>query len=230
MKRLFVLALVAVFALTLIPAASAQDSGYVVYASGGWLVDCGLAGPLPPPDGGGVAEIVIDAYAPTGSMEEGTWGMTNAPWYIDPVTGEWVYVDWEADWWWPGFHVESVNWLVYVPDGGTAHEVRDLYAEGGGYIASIEFQASCPSGEIIIFNNSIYGVHMPDPAERVQAKVLFDVNVHSEPNPDLAIPGAVLLAGQDWFVVGSVVGTDGNLWYEVFVGGAHNGFVPAAAM
>ncbi|MBN1203267.1 MAG: hypothetical protein JXJ20_15575, partial [Anaerolineae bacterium] len=64
----------------------------------------------------------------------------------------------------------------------------------------------------------------------VQAKVLFDVNVHSEPNPDAAIPGAVLLAGQDWFVVGSVVGTDGNLWYEVFVGGAHNGFVPAAAM
>jgi hypothetical protein len=215
MKRLFVLVLVAVFALTLVPAASAQDSGYVVYTSGGWDVPCGDDVFL-----GGVALIAIDVYAPTGSWEEGMTGWVNDPWWGNAT----------VEWTWPGFHIQDFTWYVYVPDQGSIHETRTLYAEGGGYIASVEVYAECPSGVIQVWNSSIYGVHMPDPAARVQAKVLFDVNVHSEPNPDLPIPGAVLLAGQDWFVVDSVVGTDGNLWYEVFVGGAHNGFVPAAAM
>ncbi|MBN1203266.1 MAG: hypothetical protein JXJ20_15570 [Anaerolineae bacterium] len=215
MKHLFVFMLISVMTLSLVPQTSAQDSGYIVYASGGWDIPCG-EGRL----GGGVAAISVDVYAPTGSMEEDTFGVTNYP-FIG---------DFEWTWAWPGFHLRDLTWYAYVPDNGSTYETRDLYAEGGSYIASIEFYAECPSGIIEIFNNSIYGVHMPDPAERVQAKVLFDVNVHSEPNPDAAIPGAVLLAGQDWFVVSSVVGTDGNLWYEVFVGGAHNGFVPAAAM
>ncbi|MBN1202854.1 MAG: hypothetical protein JXJ20_13480 [Anaerolineae bacterium] len=216
MKRLFVLALVTVTALALIPTASAQDSGYVVFTTGTWVGECGKTFL-----GFGIVEFTANIYAPTGSWEEGYHEMIN-----DPLIG-----DVRNDWTWPGFHkVDQETWRMGVPENGSIAHVRELYAEGGGYVASVEIYASCVTGEIIVYNNSIYGVHMPDPAERVQAKVLFDVNVHSEPNPDLAIPGAVLLAGQDWFVVSSVVGTDGNLWYEVFVGGAHNGFVPAAAM
>jgi hypothetical protein len=215
MKRLFVLGLAALFVLALVPAASAQSSGYEVFANAGWLVPCAEGW-------GGVVTVTADIYAPTGSEEEGL--------YAD-YSPNWIPAYWEVTWVANGFFkVDSQTWGFFVPDEGFVYEAHDLYAEGGGYIASVEIYAECPSGLIEVYNNSIYGVHMPDPAERVQAKVLFDVNVHSEPNPDLAIPGAVLLAGQDWFVVDSVVGTDGNLWYEVFVGGAHNGFVPAAAM
>ncbi|MBN1201903.1 MAG: hypothetical protein JXJ20_08625 [Anaerolineae bacterium] len=220
MKRLFFVALAVVVALTLIPAVSAQDSGYIVYVDAGWMDGFGCDNGLLP---FAIVTLTMEVYKPTGTTEVGATEI-NSFWQDgqDYAWGwEWTTPD--------GFYFTGLA-EAWVSLDGSIYESRDLYAPGGGYVATVELYAECPSGIIEIYHNSIYGVHMPDPAERVQAKVLFDVNVHSEPNPDAAIPGAVLLAGQDWFVVDSVVGTDGNLWYEVFVGGAHNGFVPAAVM
>ncbi|MBN1202855.1 MAG: hypothetical protein JXJ20_13485, partial [Anaerolineae bacterium] len=128
MKRLFVLALVAAFALTLVPAASAQDSGYLVFADGTWLADCGEA-----PGNGGVVGITVNAYAPTGSTGEGFYADYWPNW--DPAY-------WENSWTWAGFFkVIDQAWVYWVPDGGFVTEAHDLYAEGGGYIATIEFYA-----------------------------------------------------------------------------------------
>jgi hypothetical protein len=120
-----------------------------------------------------------------------------------------------------GGSMVSDGWIrlslkVYNPDG-TLSTTSSAYFECPAGIATVQYYDGTP------------GILPPDPAHRVMGTVLHDTPVYSEPGPDYSLKDT-LKAGQTWFVVSATTGTDGKQWYEVFVGGVNNAWVPASAI
>ncbi|HEX3049759.1 MAG TPA: hypothetical protein VHP83_03815, partial [Aggregatilineaceae bacterium] len=105
----------------------------------------------------------------------------------------------------------------------------DVYAPTGVLVSSTMFSASCITGEVWTSYGDVYGINEPAANARVLGTVLADTPVYSEASPTAALK-PVLKAGQTWFIVGQTTGTDGALWYKVFVGSANYGYVPASTM
>jgi hypothetical protein len=192
-----------------VPVAFAQDSGRAAYTNGAWKVECSSFG--------GIVSYTVDMYVPGGAVVD-----------IDRVRsyGDGNRRTWDLQQ--QGVWATSGSRLLWVPAGGTVQETVKLYAAGGQIVATVHLYANCATGEIAIDNSS--GIHQPEAGERVQGLMLVDTPVYAEPNPDMALIDLMLREGQTWFIVGSTTGTDGNLWYEVFVGGAQNAYVPAEAV
>ncbi|NDJ75161.1 MAG: hypothetical protein GYB65_02790 [Chloroflexi bacterium] len=115
---------------------------------------------------------------------------------------------------------------VPVPMIGYIEYTIEVYNPDGSLASRSTIFAECPSGVVTITTiDNIPGILPPDPSQRVQADVLVTTPVYALPDPGTALDDT-LLAGQQWFVVAEVTGTDGELWYEVFVGGTNNAYVP----
>ncbi|NDJ77729.1 MAG: hypothetical protein GYB65_15865 [Chloroflexi bacterium] len=128
--------------------------------------------------------------------------------------------------------------VPYSRDGSTQWMVYDVSIMDGDYtqLSYSIIRAECPSGEITIINEGVpevagppAGALPPPPESRTQLTLVADTAFYAEPNPATILEDFQLEAGQTWFVVAVVEGTDGNMWFEVFTGGPNNAYVPAAA-
>jgi hypothetical protein len=124
------------------------------------------------------------------------------------------------------YRENEVRNFYTVPADGSITDTFEVYTPGGVLVSSVTVYASCPDGTIRVTNFSLDGINQPAAEDRVMAHVQFDTPVYAQANP--ATPLAdTLKAGQTWFVVNDTTGTDGALWYEVFVGGPQNAYIPA---
>ncbi|HEX3051117.1 MAG TPA: hypothetical protein VHP83_10720 [Aggregatilineaceae bacterium] len=135
-----------------------------------------------------------------------------------------------------GYEFISSSFYAYVFHGGLpvpsdGYRVNqiDIYAPDGTHLSTDTLMADCTTGELWGPYADVYGINEPAADKRVMGNVLVDTPVYSEPSPTAALK-PVLKAGQTWFIVGQTTGTDGALWYKVFVGGKNYGFVPASTM
>lgn len=129
----------------------------------------------------------------------------------------------------PAAMYHSGDYMMYVPWDGYAEQKWDLYAPNDEWLSSSTIYANCVTGEIRAENTGVYGVFEPPAAARVPLRLVANTPLYSEPNPEAILPDMILRAGQEWFVVGQVVGTDRYWWLEVYTGGANNAYVPASA-
>ncbi|MBI5958912.1 MAG: hypothetical protein HY866_09270 [Chloroflexi bacterium] len=117
--------------------------------------------------------------------------------------------------------------VIVVPPDGWFEYRAEIFAPDGTLVTSVFVLGSCPDGLIRTASNNIYGINPP--TQRAMGFVNYDTPLYSEANPS-TVRTETLTAGQTWFVVAEKTGTDGQPWYEVFVGGYHNAFVPADAL
>jgi hypothetical protein len=69
---------------------------------------------------------------------------------------------------------------------------------------------------------------VPDPSIRREGTVVDNTFVYGLPEPSSATD-AVLTVGQMWFAVDQEEGSDGQIWYKVYISGGY-GWVPSSAM
>lgn len=211
--RSAVVALVTLAALGLAPSASAINGPSILWYDAYWSTPCSGSG-------WGAVTFSYEEMMPAG------YTVRNMIAQVSPTYGDWLM---ESEHTFPAFWFQAGDATYGVPFDGSFERHLDLYAPDGSLLSTASFYANCVTGELRVMTSEIYAIHEPDPAHRVQATVLVDTAVYSLPDPSTAL-GDTLLAGQDWFVVGETTGTDGQLWYEVFVGGAHNAYVPASTL
>jgi len=114
-------------------------------------------------------------------------------------------------------------------DGGSFSYVMELYEPGGSLVSKTEVHFDCPGGGSS-YSDAIYDSPMvPDPAIRQLGTVIADSPVYSEPSMDSPVAGTLTTVGQTWFAVDKTEGDDGQMWYEIFVGGWNNAWIPASA-
>ncbi len=210
MKRFVVAAVIAVLALGLVPSVAADEAlpRFKLFDVT-WLQECDT--------GLGVAEAQGDVYVPAG------WGLsiTFAGSWLTPITQQIVVPT--------SLSLSGPILGMPVPGDGWTQLAWALMAPTGETVAEGIVYGNCVTGELWIKSGDIYGPKLPDPDKRVMGHVQYDTPVYGMADPATALD-AVLTAGQTWFVVAEVTGVDGAQWYEVFVGGFTNGYVPAAAM
>jgi len=213
MKRLLILGAIFLTVAAVVPVSAAGDPG--VYASNlKWTTPCGEG-----VNGRGYYSVDGGWNAPPG------YTITQRQWQNSVIEGSfddtYSYVS-------PGEYPSGTiyDWVPGDGDYGWTVTISD---PAGNFVSRGTVYGNCVTGELYLKGNNIFGMLPPDSSERVMGTVLADTAVYAEANPAMALD-AVLTAGQTWFVVGQTTGTDGNMWYEVFVGGAHNGWVPASSM
>ncbi|HEX3051783.1 MAG TPA: hypothetical protein VHP83_14085 [Aggregatilineaceae bacterium] len=220
MKRLAVrLATVVLLVATVFgvaPQASAQDGKpTLVFMNLTWLVPCDA--------GTGFGKYGYDyvyAMAPGYRLTE-TWFSWSASGGVQ-YNGGYEYI---AD---SFFDYSSSSALFAPADGYTVNQI-DIYAPNGEHLTTSTLKGDCTTGQLWGPYADVYGINQPAASARVMGTVLVDTPVYSEPSPTAALK-PVLKAGQTWFIVGQVTGTDGELWYKVFVGSANTAYVPAVTM
>lgn len=172
----------------------------------------------------GTAQVNI--YVPSGyTVKEHIVDIWGAYW--TSISGQ-SYHEYNYTWSGPFNRTQAINYWIDI-DGGSLYHSLEMYAPGGLLVSSTEVSMGCPGG-VSSHGGDIYGPMPPDPDSRVMGTMLVDSPVYSDPNPNAALSDTLLKAGQTWFAVKQVTGTDGNKWYEIFVGGWNNGYVPASAM
>jgi hypothetical protein len=123
----------------------------------------------------------------------------------------------------------EINPFFAIPPDGSVTDTFEVYTPNGTLLSSYTVYASCPDGTVHISGATIYGINQPAAEDRVMAHVQFDTPVYGQANPATPLTDT-LKAGQTWFVVDDTTGTDGALWYEVFVGGLQNAYIPATTV
>ncbi|MEB2288667.1 MAG: hypothetical protein OZ934_11190 [Anaerolineae bacterium] len=210
MKRFVVVAVIAVLALGLVPSVAADEAlPRLKLFDAVWAQECDT--------GFGVVDAQGDIYIPAGWSVKisgsGSWMPLSVQQVVVPTSlsfsGPMLMMPVPGDGW------TQMAWALVAPTGQTV-------AEGILY-------GNCVTGELWVKSGDIYGPKPPDPDKRVMGHVQYDTPVYGMADPATALD-AVLTAGQTWFVVAEVTGVDGAQWYEVFVSGFTNGYVPAAAM
>ena len=213
MKRFTILIAVVLVTLALVPSTSARTDWRLVFTRAYWQAPCGPYG--------GLATVEGEIYTPKGYTLIAHQTVT------DP-TGTWTMGITAPS---PQMSLSGVIGMAVVPAEGSTSITYELRSpDNPDLLISVGlFYASCPSGYLWASGLTIYGPHEPDPARRVMGTVQYDTPVYAEPDPAQALTD-VLKAGQTWFVVAETTGADGKQWYQVYVGGWNNPWVPASAM
>jgi hypothetical protein len=217
MKKIRILVVAALIAVTLVavtaPASALTGYGFE-FSDAAWETPCGSY-----TGGGGYLGFNVTAAVPKGYLVK-NWL------HLDEAGG--VTYDNAAEWSDGSFY--SGHWGAPIADDGYFHLVYQVYSPGGILITQSDVYGSCPSGEARTTINDI-GLSIQQPAadQRASGYVLSDTPLYSQADPG-TVRSETLKAGQTWFVVGSKTGTDGNLWYEMFVGGVNTAYVPAASI
>ncbi|HEX3051784.1 MAG TPA: hypothetical protein VHP83_14090 [Aggregatilineaceae bacterium] len=197
------------------PQTFAQDgTPSAAWANIVWFENC------PASSGYGVAGIDYAYAAEPGYRFSYYIEWFSSTWGGGSSSGDYVYDTYET---FSVYHKWAVAYDGYI----MAH--YDMYAPNGVLMSSTMFRADCTTGEVWTSYGDVYGINQPAADKRVMGTVLIDTPVYSEPSPTAALK-PVLKAGQTWFIVGQTTGTDGELWYKVFVGSANTAYVPAATM
>jgi hypothetical protein len=216
MKRYFargiVLTLIVLIVMTLAPVASAREATPGVTSDVSWVTSCG-------PDGA-VIEAAHTINLPSGYTLIHTWTWSDE-WNTD--SGQFVDKNKGPDTW-RGSWTDTLN----VPANGFFGQRWEAYAPDGTRVSDIGYEAHCPEGTVW-YRGIGLGPAIPMPTERAEGLVLTNTPVYGMADPATAVEGAVLEAGQHWFAVASATGTDGNLWYKVYIAGGY-GWVPASTM
>lgn len=216
MKHIFVRLAVAVLLVATVfsvaPKASADSEVFIEIYNGEWVFgDCST---------GDYIFFDYNFYVPAGYTVREAIEITSPE--IGVVTDSAEYVMSNtisgSDW-----------WYVPVPANGSGKYFMSVVAPNGVVLSSTSAEASCVTGQIFLPYGDVYGINEPAASARVMGTVLADTPVYAEANPTTAL-APVLKAGQTWFIVGEVTGTDGAQWYKVFVGGKNTGYVPASTM
>lgn len=119
------------------------------------------------------------------------------------------------------------GWLVDV-DGGDVTHILELYAPDGTMVAASTVHLSCDN--VSVHSGSIFNPMPPDPASRVMGTVVAESPLYSVPSLDHPIADTLVTVDQTWFVVDTMTTDDGMKWYEVFVGGWNNAWLPSTAI
>ncbi|HEX3054006.1 MAG TPA: hypothetical protein VHP83_25350 [Aggregatilineaceae bacterium] len=212
--RLVIVVLLVATVFAVAPQASAQDgTPSVLWANIGWFTSCGS---------GIDGEVIID-FAVT--VFPG-YSVTYSYGYTSPTYGSGSFT-------YTFVELTGVNFVrsdgFAVPFDGRTTAQYDVYAPNGVLLSSTMFFGDCATGKVWTSYGDVYGINEPAASARVMGNVLVDTPVYSEPSLTAALK-PVLKAGQTWFIVGQTTGTDGALWYKVFVGGKNMGYVPASTM
>ncbi|NDJ77728.1 MAG: hypothetical protein GYB65_15860 [Chloroflexi bacterium] len=218
MKRLIVLVFVLSLGLAVVPTTLAQgDNVYIKFSNATWglypgeVCEFGVTFEARVPAGYTVVHTRTITYLDNpGATETLSETFVSEGWYANTVYDEYF---WEQ---WIDFTYEEV-YEVY--DGDTRLSYTRLYAECYTQLLDVDF-------EYVDRANAVYE---PPAASRTQLTLVEDTAFYAEPNPATILEDFQLEAGQTWFVVAVVEGTDGNMWFEVFTGGPNNAYVPAAA-
>jgi hypothetical protein len=211
-KRSAFVAVVLIAMLVLVPSALAVDGPGLEFSELEWVVPCESAGGLflyhvawTYPAGYRIEYNLTSESASLGSYSE--------------------HNTWTED---SGFGGEYYD-VEFVPPDGYTRITLVVWAPSGLVVTSSELYGECPSGLLRSPNFQIYGIQQPPSSARVNGYVLVDTPLYTEADP-ATVRTEVLTAGQTWFVVGAKTGTDGQQWYEVFVGGWNTVYVPASVM
>ncbi|HEX3051781.1 MAG TPA: hypothetical protein VHP83_14075 [Aggregatilineaceae bacterium] len=212
--RLAVVVLLAATVFGVAPRASAQSEAYVEFYGAEWYY------PSCDPVSGNYVVFYVDYNIPAGYILHQEVSYTSALYgnfydSMDTVSSGMSGIG-------------SSGSAPVPPDGKTLYKAV-VYAPNGLELSSTSAEADCVTGSVFNPYGDVYGINEPPASQRVLGTVLVDTPVYSEASPTAALK-PVLKAGQTWFIVGQVTGTDGDLWYKVFVGGANYGYVPASAI
>ena len=211
MKRLVLVAVVVLMTVALALPAGAMGNVRFSMSSAGWIMDCSA--------GYGLLGVNVDIYVPAGYSYSVGYSDSMGTSYSDSV-------ELAGDWYWNNSAVP----FLFVPGDGWSRIEYSVYAPDGLHLASGGAFANCVTDEHFAWGTEITDIQVPDASARVMGTVLYDTGVYAKADPGTQIDGAVLTQGQTWFVVSSATGSNGALWYEVFVAGLYNGWVPAASM
>lgn len=220
MKRWFVRLVALVFVASLVlgvaPTASAAGDAILTLSNNGWYYACGSidAGGY----GLGLAVFDLTFLIPQGYKVVDAWAWGNDAFW-GSGSGSNTFIDAGEE--------GTTTWGWWIGPGGWVQETIEIYAPDGNFISGATFTANCADGGTFTANGSVYGPHEPDPAHRWMGTVLANTPVYSTPDPAAALKDA-LKAGQTWFAVGQQTGTDGQTWYQIYVGGWNNAWVPAS--
>lgn len=212
MKRLVLIAIVLVMALALVIPANAAGTPRFSFTNASWAVGCIYDY--------GLVVVDVDIYVP-GSFyytvrQTNTTGLN----YTETIYLQNNYFSW----------TQTAVPVLAVPVGHSAETIYDVYSEDGQLLATGGAYGSCVTGELRSWGSEASDVNPPDPWNRVLGTVMADTPVYSQPDAGGVVDGAVLTAGQTWFVVDAMNGADGGVWYKVFVGGLYYGWVPSNVM
>jgi len=219
MKRLLIRVAVIVWVIAVVfsvaPQTFAQDgTPAVAWANISWVADCSSSS--------GYGTAAIDYFF---SISPGYTFSYYVEWFSvsgggDSISGAKLYDTTET-------YALRHKWAAAYDGYITAQYA--IHAPNGELVSSTMFEANCITGRVWTSYSDVYGINEPAADKRVMGNVLGDTPVYAEANPTTALK-PVLKAGQTWFIVGLVTGTDGDLWYKVFVGSANTAYVPASPM
>ncbi|NDJ75160.1 MAG: hypothetical protein GYB65_02785 [Chloroflexi bacterium] len=211
MKRGLVLIIVLVLALALVPTTSADPNNYFSFQD--VSVNCASE----------TIDFTIDYRVEAGASARLTFTLDSASQgtFTDVVEDQVVETV-----------VDTLTFfgVPVVPDGTVTATVEVFNPDLS--LASVStLTATCPEGTTnVLYGDGTPGGLPPDPAARATATCAVTVPLYYAPDLNAEIPGLQLEAGQTWFVVGTTLDTDGNLWYEVYVGGPNNAYAPGYAL
>jgi hypothetical protein len=209
--RVSVLLAIVLIVMAVVPMASARNALPGVTSDVSWVTPCG--------PGGAVIEADHTIFLPPGYTLIHTYTWSDE-WNTD--SGQFKDKNQGMDTW-RGSWTDTLN----VPANGYFSQRWEAYAPDGTRVSDIGYNAYCPEGTVLYWGGS--GPAVPMPTERAEGIVLSTTPVYGMADPGTAVEGAFLEVGQHWFAVSSATGTDGNLWYKVYIAGGY-GWVPASAM
>ncbi len=212
MKRLVLIAIVLVMAFALVIPANAASVPKFSFTNPTWVLGCDFDY--------GIVAVDVDIYVPDSFYY--TVRQTNTAGLDYKET---IYLTNDTFSW-----TASSVLVLGVPIGHSAVTIYDVYSHDNQLLATGGTFGDCTTGELRSWGSEVSDVMPPDPWARVMGTVMYDTPVYSQADPGGPVEGAVLTAGQTWFVVDSMVGADGGLWYKVFVGGVYYAWVPSGAM
>jgi hypothetical protein len=208
MRRIVAVALIALVLVTVTAPASALSGYGVEFSAAAWDIPCG--------SGGGYLTFYTEFNVPKGYLVKNWYHLDGSDGITYESSGEWSYGS-----------TSFGTWGAPIAANGYFHLIYNVFNPDGSFISHTEVYGSCPSGEAWTTNDP--GIQQPAADQRASGYVLADTPLYTQADPSTA-RSETLKTGQTWFIVGSAIGTDGNLWYEVFVGGVNTAYVPAAVI
>jgi hypothetical protein len=208
------LIIVVLMVVGLVPTASAGDTPKIMITNPFWLEPCGA-------DFGEIGGDMI-FNVPAGYI----WGMEFSAGDNEghsetgsieiPVPEDVVFSETGTD-------------IFPVPSQGWIQITFIVYSPDHVYISSTSVYGNCITGQVYALYGDAASEKEPPADKRVMGTVLVDTPLYGMADPGTAL-SATLKAGQTWFVVGQATGTDGAVWYKVYVASPGYAYVPASAM